>query len=316
MNKVPKRLPLASKSVWYYRDNFPEERPFKLVSIFCHKNYAIDMHSHDFYELNLTISGHGVHYTNSCSTPIGEGDVVIVPPKNYHGYYNIEGLRVFHVLLHKNYFNKYAEDLNLLPTFHLLFNQDPNLPGAQQLLQFHVQGQVYQELLSFLWQLDELEQATNRKPDRADYVLTYSLTTAFLVRLCKEYARQHNTAEKADRSGDVGIIAVSEHIRSNYHEKITLEDLCRVSMMSKTQLYAKFKKYYGVTPLDYVNRYRILVAKSIIMETDTPLALIAQKTGFFDVSHFLKTYQKFENESPTELRRRLNRNIMATNSSK
>ncbi len=297
-NDYPESLPIDIKPVWVYTDCFPAGAALKLTSVFLHEDYSIDMHAHDFFELNITIDGEGAHYSNGKRNEVRRGDVVIVPPECYHGYKG-EGLDVFHVLLHKNYFLKYAGDLNMLSAYRILFNGDFG-SAARNIPMFHISGEPYERVVSLLWQLDELEQKTNRSAERSDYLLSYSLTFALIVMLCKQYTA-NNMSD--DRSGDMGIIAASEYIHKNYAQKILLDDLCKISMLSKTLLCEKFKQYYGFTPLDYVNRYRVLVAKNMVIETDKSITEIAQETGFFDASHFLKTYRKYETVSPTDLRK-------------
>ena len=311
--KSPVRLPLADKPIWTYRDCFPDERPLKLTSTFCHKNYNIDMHSHDFYEINITVNGEGMHYANHKSYKVSTGDVVVIPPEIYHGYHNGDKLNVFHVLVHRNYFNKYSGDLSVLSAFNLLLLVDPALRDSYTIPLFHIEGKIYEDILFLLQKLDELEQQTNKIPDRADYLLTYSLSFTLIVTLCKEYARQYAPfIESAEKTDDIGIISVSEYIYRNFAQKITLDDLCCVSMMSKTLLCEKFKKYFGQTPMNYVNRYRVLIAKNMVIETDKTITEIAQETGFFDVSHMLKVYSRYESESPSKLREGLRKNLKGT----
>ena len=58
MNDVyPDELPLALKPIWFYDDCFPKSAALKLTSVFLHRNYEMDMHTHDFFELNVTING-------------------------------------------------------------------------------------------------------------------------------------------------------------------------------------------------------------------------------------------------------------------
>ncbi len=297
-NEYPQSLPIDKKPVWFYSDCFPEGAALKLTSVFLHRDYSMDMHAHDFFELNIIIDGFGAHYVNGKRNEVKRGDVVIVPPECYHGYFKQPGLNIFHVLLHKNYFLKYAGDLNALSAYRILFNDNAR-NVSRNIPMFHIDGEPYERVVNLLWQLDELEQRTNRSAERSDYLLSYSLTFALIVMLCKEYTRQYVSEE---HSGDTGIIAASEYIHKNYAQKILLDDLCKISMLGKTLLCEKFKQYYGFTPLDYINRYRVLVAKNMIIETNKSITEIAQETGFFDASHFLKTYRKYEVISPTDLR--------------
>lgn len=301
-NIYPGELPLDKKPVWSYADCFPDAATLKLTSIFLHKNYSMNMHAHDFFELNYVINGTGAHYANGKCTEVSRGDVIIIPPECYHGYYRRDSeLNIFHILLHKNFFLKYSGDLNTLSSFRILFDNSQRADERRTSM-FRIDGEPYERALNLLWQLDGLERSTNESAERSDYLLSYSLTFAFIVMLCKEYTRQFASE---DRTDDTGIIAASEYIHKNYAQKIKLEDLCNIGMMSKTLLCDKFKRYYGFTPLEYVNRYRVLVAKNMLIETGKSITDIAQETGFFDASHFLKTYKKYEAVSPSDLRTHL-----------
>lgn len=296
VTNYPERLPIDCKPVWFYSDCFPASAALKLTSIFLHENYNMNMHAHDFFEVNLVIKGEGVHYSDGKRKLVSRGDIVIIPPNCYHGYWQPGGLDVFHVLLHKNFFLKYAGDLNTLSAFRILFNDNGETPHAAM---FRIDNQAYERIDSLCWQACEFEKNTYLPSERSDNLLSYSLIFALIVMLCKEYTRQN---AGNDSSGDAGVIAASEFIHKNYAQKIVLDDLCKISMMSKTLLCEKFKRYYGFTPLDYVNRYRVLVAKNMVIETNKSITEIAQETGFFDASHFLKTYKKYESLSPTDLR--------------
>ena len=64
--------------------------------------------------------------------------------------------------------------------------------------------------------------------------------------------------------------------------------------------------------MNYVNRYRVLIANNMVIETDKTITEIAQETGFFDVSHMLKVYSRYESESPSKLREGLGKNLKGT----
>lgn len=122
------------------------------------------MHSHDFYEINITVNGEGMHYANHKSYKVSTGDVVVIPPEMYHGYHNGDKLNVFHVLVHRNYFNKYSGDLSVLSAFNLLFHVDPALRDSYTIPLFHIEGKIYEDILFLLQKLDELEQRRTRFP--------------------------------------------------------------------------------------------------------------------------------------------------------
>lgn len=63
---------------------FLSEEQKKQVMLFCyfHKNdFPIQMHSHEFYEINIIAEGTGRHYIENNSYPITSGDFFIGKPK-------------------------------------------------------------------------------------------------------------------------------------------------------------------------------------------------------------------------------------------
>lgn len=306
----PQKLPYDEKLIWYYSDCFPDNQPYKLIRCFLHKNYAMNLHSHDFYEINLVVKGKGVHYTDNSLKETAVGDVIIVPPGSFHGYYNLDGLDVYHLLIHKNFFNKYYSDLNMLSAFKLLFNADYKIRNKNvNIPYFHLDENCYEDCKRIFVQLDETDTRTFTNPDEylpAMHLMSYTTTIMLIVKLCEAYKQQFFASPVKERStSDMNIFSVVEYIHLHYAEKITLEDLCKAAFMSKTALSEKFNRFMGQSPLGYVNYYRILVAKKMLLETDKPIAEIAVDTGFFDTSHFSKTYSKYENVSPVKLRNML-----------
>lgn len=298
----PSKLNVAEKPVWYYSDCFPPDRPYRLTSTFCHQNYQIDMHRHDFYEVNFIVRGRGVHYTERSHREIGVGDIIVVPPSAFHGYYEIDGLDVFHMLIHKNFFHRYYSDLNMLTAFQILFNADHMVrENNRDLPLFHVDGDAYAQLHELFVKLADLEQTTSTE----DHLTAYALSLMIVIRLCAEYRRQFlgNSDEANKNDGqDLSILKAVDYIHTHYAEKISLDELTKLTYMSKATLCERFRRLMGFTPANYINYYRILVAKKMLIETTRSVTEIAQDAGFFDTSHFIRTYKKYEGISPSLLR--------------
>jgi AraC family L-rhamnose operon transcriptional activator RhaR/AraC family L-rhamnose operon regulatory protein RhaS len=305
----PKKLPTDIKPVWFYEDCFPKNRPFKLVSTFCHKNYNMFMHSHNFYEINYVINGMGVHYTEKNNREAKIGDVFVIPPEEFHGYYNVNNLDVFHMLIHKNFFHRYYSDLNLLSAFPMLFSIEHNLrKDNANIPSFHIFESDKVELDILFKKLDALEQSTVIDgTDTADYLKTYTLALLIIIELCSLYKKQflNNNIDKKNQEDKyfTDIFNSIEFIHLNYKEKINLDDITNISFMSKTAISNRFKEFLGMTPLNYVNYYRVLASKKLLLETEKSITEIAIEVGFYDCSHFIRNYEKYEGTSPSELRK-------------
>jgi transcriptional regulator GlxA family with amidase domain len=67
-----------------------------------------------------------------------------------------------------------------------------------------------------------------------------------------------------------------------------------------------FKKETGVTLSTWVARLRIDYAIYLMKNTDRSMADIAAECGFFDQSHFTKTFRALEGSPPLRYRRKAN----------
>ncbi|MBI1369155.1 MAG: helix-turn-helix domain-containing protein [Planctomycetes bacterium] len=98
-----------------------------------------------------------------------------------------------------------------------------------------------------------------------------------------------------------GVIAhVSEHFASTIH----IADLAALAHLSVSQFVRRFKAQFGFTPARYVRQVRINAACRLLSETPMGLEHIAQRTGFFDASHFVKLFRKHLGQTPEAYRRR------------
>ena len=59
-----------------------------------------------------------------------------------------------------------------------------------------------------------------------------------------------------------------------------------------------FKDKFQLTPMQYLIHHRIHVACSLLTDTELPVTEIALRAGFFDLSHFGRTFRKHMNCSP------------------
>ena len=100
-----------------------------------------------------------------------------------------------------------------------------------------------------------------------------------------------------------GIQNAVAYISEHYAEQITVKDIADISNMSESNLYAAFKKHLGVSPIAYLNRYRMSIAVDKLIETTRSVSEIGYSVGISDALYFSKLFKRTYGISPKEYRR-------------
>lgn len=92
------------------------------------------------------------------------------------------------------------------------------------------------------------------------------------------------------------------YIQSHYQENITLDALAKSASMSHTALTKLFKSELNTTPIEYLWKHRISVAKKHLEFTSLPIKDISARCGFKTVPHFCRKFEAHYKKSPSEYR--------------
>lgn len=84
----------------------------------------------------------------------------------------------------------------------------------------------------------------------------------------------------------------------------TLEELARVAGVSRTVFAQRFKTLVGSTAMDYIARWRMLVAANYLREGAQSISAIAFSLGYESESAFSTAFKRIMACSPTQFRRR------------
>ncbi len=99
------------------------------------------------------------------------------------------------------------------------------------------------------------------------------------------------------------------YIENHFAEKVTLEDLADTVHISKSECCRCFKRALNLTPIEYLMRYRIYQAASLIQKKDKKAASFSElafNVGFNNASYFNKVFRQYLGYTPSEYRRKVN----------
>jgi len=84
--------------------------------------------------------------------------------------------------------------------------------------------------------------------------------------------------------------------------KWTAADLARLSGMSVAQFYRIFRQATGSSPVDWLRRERISLAKRRLQETEDPVKSVADQVGYNSPFFFSRDFKRYTGLSPSEFR--------------
>ncbi len=96
---------------------------------------------------------------------------------------------------------------------------------------------------------------------------------------------------------------VVAHMHSNYSESFNIKELAKLSGLSHSQFERRFSRILGATPYEYLLRVRITAAREMLENSNRTIADIALATGFYDHSHFTRTFKRITSISPGRYRK-------------
>lgn len=257
-----------------------------LVHAFLMKDYQIGMHEQEFYEINIITKGTGIHYINGSPVHANVGDVFIILPNTGHGYVGGKNFDVFHVILSDGFVNKFIADLQRLPSFFTLFGAEPLMRGkTSSPLHLTLANEAFDDALRILSDIARYKNFD----DTAECLIRSNLAMVAISLLCNAYSRE-NAQGVSYLSEDHAIMESISFIHERYYQKITIEDLTRIAHISRSAYIRKFKEICKMTPSAYIMKIRIESAAVMLTSTELSIAEIADRTGFYDTSHFSKAF--------------------------
>jgi AraC-like DNA-binding protein len=110
---------------------------------------------------------------------------------------------------------------------------------------------------------------------------------------------------REDYASRLKVEKLTGYIHENYRREITVKELSRYANLSPDYLTSIFRSHTGLSPVKYINKYRIDAAKELLMHENVKVRDAALLTGFKDEFYFSRVFRSLEGISPLEFRRKI-----------
>ncbi|MFZ6643240.1 AraC family transcriptional regulator [Undibacterium sp. TC4M20W] len=150
-----------------------------------------------------------------------------------------------------------------------------------------------------------------REPQPGGTLIAQYLSSLMLVQALRLFLFERAEASSATGSTDIGagwIYALADKqiggamsaMHENPAHKWTIQSLASRSCMSRSTFAMKFKNLVGESPMDYLTRWRMLLAGDRLLNSDDTISVIAPSLGYQSESAFSTAFKRVMQCSPRE----------------
>ena len=272
------------KSLFYYRDDdlfvhhTIDERPEP-------DNFPV--HAHERMEIFYFLSGHGAYLIEGSQYELSEGDVLIMRHAETHKLLILPDAPYERIAIHFS-----PKLLVPLDPEGALLRPFLNRPLGHMNCVTSALGKQAGRLL----QLDTLQ---------ASPYQTRLRVVSYLLPLLCELNSSFSMGAADAAKGEMQSLAVqlTTYINDHLYTDISLDTLCKVFFLSRSQINRVFTRATGTSVWRYVTIKRLLAARAMIRNHE-PAGAVCVRCGFSDYSSFYRSYKARFGCSPAEDARR------------
>jgi len=150
--------------------------------------------------------------------------------------------------------------------------------------------------------LDASEVFFKRYP-YSEYIQAYTSLDKMLdlVNFVLDYVEEHTSDANYEPEPIERAIA---YIDQNIEKSCTRAEIAEAIYMNPEYLSRLFKRVKGISLNDYITLKKVEIAKSLLVNTNIPVNLIASKVGYSNFSYFSQVFKKYCGLAPLEFRQR------------
>ena len=101
------------------------------------------------------------------------------------------------------------------------------------------------------------------------------------------------------------------YISRNYAGNITVEALAAAVHLTRSYFSTLFKDHMGMSPGEYILRYRLRIAKQMLCNTEYSVERITEECGFSSATTFIRAFKRHEHITPVQYRKKNRINLSA-----
>ena len=255
----------------------------------------VEVHHHDFYEVNFLVSGDVTYVIESRVYHVKPGQMLIINPRELHQVYIQPDAAPY-----ERYMLWIAPSL-----LQGLSSQQTDLCRCFDMTRPHYANLLYlpseqRRIIPGIFE-SLLEEQT--KFTYGSDLLQRNLLTELMIHVNRLADLPNDNT--ADSKNNTMVARVIDYINQYYQEPLSLDLLAERFFVSKYHLSHEFNRQMGTGIYQYIQKKRLLIARQLMLEGQKPSEVYAP-CGFGDYAAFFRAFKKIYGMSPRDYVRSLN----------
>ncbi|SDR95245.1 AraC family transcriptional regulator, L-rhamnose operon transcriptional activator RhaR [Paenibacillaceae bacterium GAS479] len=254
------------------------------------ESFGMSQHNHDFLEISYVSEGSGVHYTETNSIQVSQGDVILIPVGVSHVFRPSspspsKPLVVRNCLIDTDKMALFLEGFPggaplkaLLSPVHIRNFRDRN--GEC--------GKLFQRL--------HYEYAARRPAWEA---ALYTVLLELLLHLHRLQEEQPGSTAQSPGVLDEAL----QLLHNQFALTLSTSTLAATAGLGARQFQRLFAKHTGMSPIAYLQTLRVQEACRLLRESDWKLTAISSAVGYQDPAHFTALFKRITGCPPGRYRK-------------
>lgn len=244
------------------------------------------------YELLICASGQLTVGTNNAQWQLEKGTSLVLPPS---GTISIEGRQSSNIIFQ---FEFRPKDDHQLMDYQDLQQQISSRHNLSQLVNNVViprryQMNIYHRINAVCYQILRLIQVAHY----TDALISYAVTELMLMIANDFLTSMHHLTRSNPKA-----IAIIQWLDDNLDESTTVHKLADHFQMNYRYVSRLIKQETGMTASNWIIQKKLDVACDLLLQSNLPLKVIADRAYFSDEKYFLRVFKKRMGQTPTQYR--------------
>lgn len=256
-----------------------------------HRDWYFSGEKHDFWEIMYVDKGELIVGTDRQDTPVHfkQGELVFFRPMEFHRTYSYNttghNLLVMSFACHSSAMSFFLQNNH--------FSIDDNLRQLIRTLLVEAKKSYSSDsLVCPSLSVQRLQDADFG----SEQILTTTLELLLIHLIRSDFSSEQENSRLASSYVDNAIF----YMKQNLRKKITLDDICGHTKISRSQLQKAFRQEVGTSVMHYLSQLRMEESKFMICNGDKTFTEIAEEFGYSSVHHFSTKFRKVTGMSPSE----------------